>query len=507
MIRHSCRSSLPVFAALAGLLFVIPGCSAAPTVTPTLISPPTVPPTHTSIPSVTSTFTAAPIPMPALTLKPGDLYFSVDGRQSMIFSRNIAGYQQSQYELFLDWTKAGGSKFVRVSLDTLGGMGLTGTGEVDPNWLTGWDRIFDLAEADGIYVLPVFSTWFDWNNGNPDMGYSTWKDNPVNQAKGGSVRSPAELFEKGSKTQTMWMNWMRTAVSHWHGRRNILAWEVFSEVNLASGPTETTGIDFVNTAAALIRSTDPGRPVTASIADCPPGSGACYWPNFYKQSNIDFVEMHPYPPQLDRVLITEVRKTLGKYDRPVLIGESGLSSATPDSEAGKLTVAKNAPLGVSHAIWASIVSGAMNGRSLWWEDGVGIYFPKLGIPWMQQYQAAELPAAKFVDGMDFSGFKPLATGTSSDIWGAAVGNEKTIIGWFRDAACEPPDWNLKPVLSGQTVTVAVPGSATDWHIDFYDTKTGTDIIRSSTITPNGNMATIPLPDFADDIAFKMFIQK
>ena len=507
MIRKNCYSSHAVFAALTSLIFLISGCNSRPTVTPSLTSTPSVPPTHISIPSVTPTFTAEPAPFTSVTLKPGDLYFSVDGKQSSIFSRNIAGLQQTDYELFLDRTKAGGSKFVRIQLDNIGGIGFTRTGEVDPNWLAQWDRIFDKAEEDGIYVLPVFSTWYDWNNGNPDMGYSTWRNNQVNQANGGFVKSPAEIFQKGSKAHTMWMNWIETLVNHWHVRKNILAWEVFSEVNLASGSTETTGIDFVNNTAALIRSIDPGRLVTASIADCPPGSGACYWPHFYKQTNIDFMEMHPYTSQLDRVLISEVRKNLGNYQKPVLIGESGLSAATPDSVAGKLTVIKNAPIGVKHAIWASIVSGAMNGRSLWWEDGYGIYFPKLGIPWLQQYITSEMPAVNFVDGNDFSGFKPLTTSTSPGIWGAAIGNEKYIIGWFRDATCEPPDWNLKSILSRQTVTIIVPGSASNWQIDFYNTKTGTDIISSITISTKSNTATIPLPDFTDDIAFKMFIQK
>jgi hypothetical protein len=510
MIRKNCYSSTNIFTALAGLIILISGCTASPTVTPsltfisTLTSTPTFTPTYPSTPSVTRTFTATPTPFPALTLKPGNFYFSVDGMQSFIFDHNIAGYQQSHYETILDWTKSGGSKFVRIQLDNIGGIGFTRTGEVDSNWIAQWDRIIDRAEADGIYVLPVFSTWYDWNDG---QGYSAWKDSAVNHANGGPVKSPAELFQKGSAAQTLWMNWIKAIVNHWHGRKNILAWEIFSEVNLASGSTETTGIDFVNTTAALIRSTDPGRPVTASIADCPPGSGACYWPNFYKQTNIDFVEMHPYLPQLDRTLISDVRKRLATYGRPVLIGESGLSAATPDIEAGKLTVAKNAPIGIRHAIWAAIVSGAMNGRALWWEDGYGIYFPSLNIPWMQEYKTVELPAVKFVNGIDFSGFKPLTTANSSAIWGAAVGNEKYIIGWFRDAACEPPDWNLKPLLSGQTVTITVSGSATDWQIDFYDTKTGTKIISSTTITRKGSMVIIKLPDFTDAIALKMFIQK
>ncbi len=173
---------------------LLSSCTPRPTLTPTAAPslPATVAPTHTSIPSVTQTLTATPVPFPVLTLRQGDFYFSTDEKQSVIFGRNIAGYEQRHYETLLDWTKAGRSKFVRIQLDNIGGMGFTHTGEVDLNWAAQWDRIIDKAEADGIYVLPVFSTWFDWNNGNPDMGYSTWKDNPMNQANGGFVKSPVE---------------------------------------------------------------------------------------------------------------------------------------------------------------------------------------------------------------------------------------------------------------------------------------------------------------------------
>jgi hypothetical protein len=42
-----------------------------------------------------------------------------------------------------------------------------------------------------------------------------------------------------------------------------------------------------------------------------------------------------------------------------------------------LTTAKNARLGIEHAIWAALVSGAMDGRALYWEDGFAVFFPKL----------------------------------------------------------------------------------------------------------------------------------
>jgi len=478
-----------------------------PTPVPSTATPmpptPTAVPTDTATPTVTRRPTATPIPLPAFTLNPGDFYFSVDGIPSLFFSRNIAGYQQSDYDTFLDWTKIGGSKLVRIHLDSLVGslgLGYTRTGAVDESWAKQWDRIFDKAQEDGVYILPVFSAWFDWNAGG---GYSTWELSALNEANGGPAKAPGELFQKGSTTQQLFLQWMQTLVQRWQGRKNILAWEVFSEVNLASGASESTGMDFVNSAVSIIRAADPSRrPVTASLAD----TGT--WPNFYRNTSIDFINIHPYPPsaQLDRYIVSGVRQALITYNRPVFIGESGLNAATPDSEAGKLTIARTAPLGVRHAIWAGIVSGALNGRSLWWEDSYAIYFPRLGMPFVQKYADAERPAVDFVRGVDFSDFKPLMSTSSGAVWGAVVGNENSVIGWYRDASCEPPDWTLRPVLSGQTVTLTVPGSGADWRIDFYDTKTGTDIISSTTATRKGDTVTIRLPDFTDDIAFKMHIQ-
>ncbi|RPI88307.1 MAG: hypothetical protein EHM40_22410 [Chloroflexi bacterium] len=170
-------------------------------------------------------------------------------------------------------------------------------------------------------------------------------------------------------------------------------------------------------------------------------------------------------------------------------------------------MAPNARTGIQHAIWAQLVSGAMNGRALWWEDGYGIYFPALGMPWVRKYTDVEAPVVRFVEGVDMTGFKPIAARASGKIFGAALGNEEMIIGWYRDASCEPPDWNLQPVVSQQTVTLTIPGMATNWQVDFYSTKTGNGIISSTTVTQQGDTITLTLPDFADDIAFKVHVQE
>jgi len=259
----------------------------------------------------------------------------------------------------------------------------------------------------------------------------------------------------------------------------------------------------VNEAAAAIRSSDPGhRPVSASLAEV--GN----WPNFYRKTSIDYINIHPYPPsgQLDRNIISGVRQDLATYNKPVLIGESGLSAETPDSNPPTLTTAANASIGIKHAIWAGVVSGALNGRGLYWEDGFAIYFPALNMPFIQKYADADLPAEKFVSGIDFAGFKPLTSQSSGSVFGGVLGNEKMVIGWYRDAGSEPPDWKLQPVITKQTVILTVPGSESQWKVDFYNTKTGTDMISSDMVSRSGGIITVSLPDFSDDIAFKMYIK-
>ncbi len=210
--------------------------------------------------------------------------------------------------------------------------------------------------------------------------------------------------------------------------------------------------------------------------------------------------MHPYPPlALDRFEVEVVREYLKKYNKPVLVGESGFAGDPDKYPEGNMT-------GDRHAVWAGVVSGAMNGRALYWEDSFGMYYPKLGVSWVEKFKTLELPASEFVKGVDFMGFKPLKAEMTKGIWGAAVGSESCIIGWFRDAGCEPPDYKLKDAISGQSVTITVPGGAEVWQVRFYNTEDGVTELGVRNIVREGDKITIPLPVFKDDIAFKAYAQ-
>jgi hypothetical protein len=496
----------PRFIVLTGLILILSSCNPVPTaepeasVVPEATAEPAVAPTNTTAPVLTPTPAPTSIPLPAFSLKPGDFYFSTNNMPGMVYTRNVAVMFYEDFDTLLDWSAAGGTKVIRFGLTNYAGIGgypYTNTGELNVTVVLKWEKLLDNAEKHGIYVLPFFTGWADLNT----TGTSDWANNPINAAKGGPAQKPTDLFREGTAASAAWFKYVTALVTRWQARRNILAWEVLAESNLIQGITEQQGIAFVEKMAAEIHAAESSpRPITASLG----AQEIQAWPNFYKSKAIDITQTHPYPTNLDRSLVDIAHTYRTRYNKPVLIGESGLNWEKPDV---LVTSAPNAQRGIEHAIWAGVVSGMMNARSLFWEDSYAIYFPTMRSLWLNRYAEAELPAARFTQGVDFSNFEPLGVKypAGTKIWGAALGNARMAIGWFRDAASEPPSWNLQPSLKGQTVTTTLPGTSQNWQADFYDTKTGDPLGGSVLLTRQGGGVTVPLPDFSDDIAFKLFV--
>ncbi len=504
MKTKACLNNV-IFGFVTGAALVLAGCSPEGVTVSPPVTPATPVPSASPIPTISpvSVPSASANPLPALTLNPGDLYFSLNGQPSFVFSRNFGGTNPADYATLLGMAHAQGDLVVRMdtSNSAMGGhvgYGYTSTGEIREDWTANWEQFFDEAEADGMYVIPTFTGWINWNIN----GQSNWGGNPFRSVNGGPAADPREIFRKDSPTQLLYLKWFKSVVTRWSSHKNILAWEVITETNLINGIDEADGVYLSIQLANVAHQADPlHRPVTASLAD------NAEWPELYRSSAIDFISIHPYPvtARLDTVALGETRYYLAAYHKPVLIGESGLSALDPDAQ-GKIIRAPNARVGIQHAIWAEVVSGAMNGRGLWTEDSFAIYSQDLGMPFVQKYTDVEAPAYRFINGMDMSGFEPVPAQASGEILGAALGNDHSIIGWFREAASEPPDWNLQPVISKQTVTLRLASTAASWKVDYYSARDGTTLLGSTTLSQQGNSISLALPDFQDDIAFKMSAQ-
>lgn len=468
--------------------------------------------------------------LPTITLTPGDFYFSVDGTPAFLLGTNPVGWMTAQFDTLLGQARVN-EKIVRIHLTN----GRTpdpnvSAGTVDEDWALFYDQVFDTAELNGLNVLPVFTVWADWN-----VDMQGWANNPFNDANGGPFTNPADLLLDGTlaeqANQELWLGWLEALVLRWQHRPNIFAWEVFSELNLISdtmlGPggqvTEGPAVLFAEAAAARVRLADgQGRPVTASQAGGTFSYYANHWSTLASSPEVEFIQIHPYatnPPysgNLDEFILDSVRELRATYNKPVFIGESGLDSRTP-FELGRtpettLTLDPEAPIGINQAIWAAAVSGAMTGRMLWFPDGYDQFHVAdefdTPLDLRTGYADASAPVASFVAGVDYSDFEPITLTVSADLIGATLGDDDVVLGWVRDilsaAPAQPgdPAWPSR-LLSGQTVTVEVPGQSDDWLVDFYDTTTG-DVVQ--TVDADQDLSgdiTLTLPDFQCSIGFQI----
>ena len=175
---------------------------------------------------------------------------------------------------------------IYLSDQLLGGYGYTNTGELNEDWAQNWDVFLTQAEDHGLYVLPYFTGWFDWN----PTGITSWPNNPFNPANGGPAINRIDIFQEGSPAQELYLQWVEKAVTRFQNHKNILAWEVLDEGNLISGITEQQGIAFTEHMAQVVHAVDSyQRPITASLADV--GT----WQNYYNSDAIDLIQVHPYP--------------------------------------------------------------------------------------------------------------------------------------------------------------------------------------------------------------------
>ncbi|MCX5682773.1 MAG: cellulase family glycosylhydrolase, partial [Planctomycetota bacterium] len=259
-------------------------------------------------------------------LRPGENYFRVDGRPAFVLGRNPAGTSPQAYDDYFRNAAAAGERFMRIHFTFIPPG--EKAGEIDAGMLKSWDAVLDAAESRGLAVLPVLGVWADWNDGSKGEAWHTWNKNPFNAARGGPANRPNELFDD-TPCRTLWLKRTEAFVRRWAGRRAIVGWEIFSELDLVTGVTEDGAVRFAERAAAAIRAADPWkRPVTASQA------GINEWPKLMRSDALDFLEVHPYAGgtfagRLDDLILSSVRERLKKYGKPVLLGECGLDSAPP----------------------------------------------------------------------------------------------------------------------------------------------------------------------------------
>jgi len=431
----------------------------------------------------------APDAPSSLELRTGERYFRINGKPGFVLGRNPVGVSPEAFDEHFKNAAAAGERFMRIHVAHMPPD--EKAGEVHPDMVKSLDHLLESAQNWGLAVLPVLGVWADWNDGSQGETWHRWNENAFNAANGGPAKEPGELLGD-TPCREKWSRRITFSVKRWGKHRNIVGWELFSEIDLITGSNEDRAVDFTKHAAEVVHHVDPlKRPITISQG------GINDWPNLARSDAVDFVRVHPYAAgrfrgDLDGMILRVVRQRLQQYGKPVLIGECGLDWRPP---RGTLDVAPRAHVGIRHAIWASVVSGAMSGRMLWWQDGYD-QFEEADL--LKHYQGIAVSAVAFVKDVDYSGFAPIRCMPSTNLTGATLGSRRQVLGWFRDTKCTAPEWPMRP-LGDESVAIDVDFSMWSvWYVDPLSGKT----IETRRVASEDGWLRLRLPDFEGSIAFR-----
>jgi len=330
---------------------------------------------------------------------------------------------------------------------------------------------------------------------------------------------------------------LRYAVARWSAYPNLLAWELFNEVQWSGSQSRNMGNDSATRAAVLdwhremadyLKSQDPfGHLVTTSSEDYVGSPGfAALW----NLASIDTVQSHHYgqpPGTRDSRIRDYVAAAQQAYGKPVIIGEMGVKAdsqpecgfdpqqflSNSSIPAAERTAANRdhmvAGTTLRNGIWSAALtrSGAMN---WWW----GCY---MADDQRRNRAPPDFPvhARLFPPLLSFWGGEDPAAATlrnatlpaSGQILAYGLQNNSEAFVWVRDtrnaygSGFGPATMEFRNT-EGASVTLSGLDQGA-YVLSIYDSYGNGDLISQSEVSVSGGAFNVALPSFQGDVALKV----
>jgi len=299
-------------------------------------------------------------------LRPGSPYLEVEGRGAVFFVGHDvcwpSGRGTFDYDAWFEKMNASGENITRIWMAPwYFGIEWSRLGYYDMAQAWRLDYVVRLAERYGIYILLCLINHGQFSTqANPQ-----WDDNPYNARKGGPLARP-EDFWTNEKAIRLFKNRLRYIVARWGYSTNILAWELWNEVDLTDNYYNVRGsvASWHRDMAMYLKSIDPyGHLVTTSFAN--PTLDPLVW----ELEEMDFVTIHRYGPEgfkdIAGGVYDLVRNAWQRYSKPVIVSEFGCDWRWwGEPYYSRLREGVD----LHNGIWASLMAGSASTAMLWWWD-------------------------------------------------------------------------------------------------------------------------------------------
>jgi hypothetical protein len=225
------------------------------------------------------------------------------------------------------------------------GDGRASKTELWPKAIINWQGIVAACDQVGLpFQMVLFNHGSFSSKVNPN-----WPDHPWNAKNGGFLQDASDFFtDKEAKRRAKM--WLRYAVARWAASPNVMAWELFNEVEWVDARYANRWGDIADwhkEMADYLRSIDPYHHLitTSSAMD-----QKALW------ATMDYYQPHTYPPNV----LMAVAGYEQPGDKPLFFGEFG----TPVGSGEPLKA------GLRDGIYGAMLANQAGAAELWYWDAV-----------------------------------------------------------------------------------------------------------------------------------------
>jgi len=291
-------------------------------------------------------------------LRPGGFQFQ-DGRAFFPVAVTLwEPLTADEWERRLDEWNAHGANCVRLVLSDFNGMALEHrgirAGECSLTRSRLLDRIFDLAEPRGIWVVLT--------SGEPHVLRATgpcplWHENPYNRANGGPCETPADFFVN-QDAKRLYRRKLRYLISRWGYSTHLFLVQFMGSANTVDGYDPALVRAWHAEMAEYVHQIDPyGHLVSAGL------DGLLEWSDESRLFALPSLDVTLTAVWNARDMAAAISKdteyALQEYQKPVLNVESGITLQY-------FHAADDEGVHFHNLLWGSALSGAAGCAAFWW---------------------------------------------------------------------------------------------------------------------------------------------
>jgi hypothetical protein len=305
----------------------------------------------------------------------------LDGTPYFAVGENLAwpdGRGTMAYQDWLDKLSAQGANYARIWMapwsfalewtrrDEGGALVSSSLGDYRERMGQAWqlDQVLEAARARNVSVMLCLL-----NHGQFSSAVnSDWADNPYNDDNGGPLARPTDFFTD-DQARALFARRLRYVVGRWGHATNILAWELWNEVDNTLQLDVETLVEWHETMARELLVLDGARHlVTTSTGAL--GMVLGLDPALFSLPEMGLSQFHLYGSDRIQVdftaVITERVADLLVHGKPVLAAEVGVDFRGPAE-----TMERDPTLvGFRDILWIPVLAGSAGTGMHWWWDNM-----------------------------------------------------------------------------------------------------------------------------------------